>query len=262
MSASSDERAVAQLVKDMLSTLTPVPTFNDGTRDYTWRPANGFFVLLGTEANAATTWRIDPSVGGDTRVVTFSEIVDGVTAGHWKFHRVQGPPFGDAWLPIENNPEGSLSVPPAIPPGFDFFESSPSISGIEQIALAGDDDDLTLPAIVVRATFEEEARALKKNGNYGGRYRVDIELRGIRTKPGTAASIPFFPRSNRRWTQSPILCRPAPLLSVTFSSTNALAPKSITDEETRELTRSYSIFAWPACKALINAPVRIHRTLT
>jgi hypothetical protein len=243
MSASSDERAVAQLVKDMLSTLTPVPTFNDGTRDYTWRPANGFFVLLGTEANAATTWRIDPSVGGDTRVVTFSEIVDGVTAGHWKFHRVQGPPFGDAWLPIENNPEGSLSVPPAIPPGFDFFESSPSISGIEQIALAGDDDDLTLPAIVVRAIFEEEARALKKNGHYGGRFRADIELRGLRTKPGAAALDAMLREIETAMDSRP---EPLPASAAAFSYflvDERLNIESKTDEETRELTRSYSVFA-------------------
>lgn len=124
----------------------------------------------------------------------------------------------------------------------DMLEAS-EISGIEQIALAGDDDDLKLPAIVVAAKFEEEARALKKNGRYGSRFRVDIELRGIRTKPGTDALDTIQAEIDTAMNSAPA---PLPDSAAAFSYflvDERLENENTTDEETRKLNRSYSVFA-------------------
>lgn len=124
----------------------------------------------------------------------------------------------------------------------DLLEAA-EISGIEQIALAGDEDPLQLPLIVVSAAFQEEARALKKNGHFGGRYRVDIELRGIRTKPGTASLDTILREIETAMDSMP---DPLPASAAVFSYflvDARLAIESKTGEETRELNRSYSVFA-------------------
>jgi hypothetical protein len=237
--SASDERAVAQLAADLLKTWTPVATFNDGTRDYAYSVVDAAYVLVGASLIDPSFWYIATYVAGSgNRVAAFYEVVDGSNPGQWTFTRIAG-----AWQLTDSNASASTSTPPVMPNGFEFFESSPAISGIEQIALAGDDDDLTLPAIVVRATFEEEARALKKNGHYGGRYRVDIELRGLRTKPGTATLDAML-----REIETAMDSTPDPLPDSAFAFSYFLIDERLniesrTNEETRELTRSYSVFA-------------------
>lgn len=124
----------------------------------------------------------------------------------------------------------------------DMLEAA-EISGIEQIALKGDEDDLQLPAIVVSAKFEEEARALKKNGHYGGRFRVDVELRGIRTKPGTTALDTIQREIETAMDSLPDPLPPSAAAFSYFLVDERLGIESTTDEETRELNRSYSVFA-------------------
>jgi hypothetical protein len=117
------------------------------------------------------------------------------------------------------------------------------ISGIQQIALAGDDADLKLPAIVVTALFQEEARALKKNGHYGGRYRVEVELRGLRTKPGTASLDTILAAIEAAMDSLP---SPLPASAEVFSYyyiDERLTIESGTGDETRDFKRSYSVFA-------------------
>lgn len=124
----------------------------------------------------------------------------------------------------------------------DLLEAA-EIDGIQQIALAGDDGDLKLPAIVVEASFQEEARALKSNGHYGGRYRVDLELRGLRTKPGTDELDKTLAAIEKAMDSSP---SPLPDSADAFSYyyiDERLNIDNKTGEETREFMRSYSVFA-------------------
>ncbi|HWM26600.1 MAG TPA: chitobiase/beta-hexosaminidase C-terminal domain-containing protein [Chthoniobacterales bacterium] len=106
--------------------VVPVETFNDGTRDYTWRPANGRLILAGAEPDADDLWLLDPvpPSEGVNASAMFQEVVAGNVAGHWLFTRIDG-----VWTLVENNPEGSASPPPVIPDGFEFFtETAVSIA--------------------------------------------------------------------------------------------------------------------------------------
>jgi ABC-type branched-subunit amino acid transport system substrate-binding protein len=121
--------------------------------------------------------------------------------------------------------------------------SSANVSGIQQIALAGDDADLKLPAIVVSALFEEEARALKKNGNYGGRYRVEIELRALRTAPGTDALEAILAAIEAAMQATPNPLPPSAQAFSYYYIDARLALESHSGDETRDFKRSWSVFA-------------------
>lgn len=114
---------------------------------------------------------------------------------------------------------------------------------VKQIALAGDDGALELPALVISAMFEEEARALKKNGYFGGRYRVEIELRGIRTAPGTDDLDTLLSAIEEAMNTRPDPIPESASLFSYFYIDERLPVESETAQETRELKRSYSIFA-------------------
>jgi hypothetical protein len=245
--STSDERAVAQLVADLLAptATSPVATFNDGTRIYAWSAPDGIYVSGPLGSHHFELQVVAPGPTGDDppETANYYEVApDGAPSilrastflrgldGHWT-------------TSFDNIYDPAAEANPSIPDGFEFFVVTPLLSGINQVAIAGDDDDLELPAAVVTATFEEEARALKKNGNYGGRYRVDIELRGIRTKPGTASLDTILSEIEQAMNTVP---DPLPASAAAFSYffiDARLGAQNITDEETRELVRSYSIFA-------------------
>lgn len=239
----SDERAVAQLIVELLS-VDPVTIFNDSTRLYTFDPAPGvagvdayYFFPANSPHNQAERFELHviKAAGATPERVEFQEITGGVSGGRW----IASAPF---WVVSESDPSPGPAAPPVIPEGF-FSFFPPVVSGLEQIAIAGDDADLQLPAAVVSAIFEEEARALKKNGNYGGRYRVDIELRGIRTTPGTTSLDAIL-----RQIEDALNFRPYPLPAGAaafsyFFIDERLGNENKTGEETRELGRSYSVFA-------------------
>jgi hypothetical protein len=118
------------------------------------------------------------------------------------------------------------------------------ISGNPQIALGGDDADLKLkPAIVVSAVFQEEARALKKDGQYGGRYRLDIDLRALRTKPGTASLDTILSEIHTALNTLPGSLPESAAAFSYYYIDERLGVESQVGEETRELKRSYSVFA-------------------
>jgi hypothetical protein len=75
-------------------------------------------IQAGIEPDAPDQWyaNLTPPTSGDAAFVTFYEIVDGNPAGHWTFRK-----DGETWTLIEDNPEGSLSTPPVVPDGFNFF---------------------------------------------------------------------------------------------------------------------------------------------
>jgi hypothetical protein len=117
------------------------------------------------------------------------------------------------------------------------------VSGLLQLALAGDDADLKLPAIVVSALFEGEARALKKDGKYGGHYRVEIELRGLRTAPaeGGFEAILAMIEAALQAVPSP-LPQSAAVFSYYYIDERLTVP-SDTGTEARDFKRSWSVFA-------------------
>jgi hypothetical protein len=99
----------------------PVETFNDGTRAYTWREADQVFVIVGAEVADPERWVIDarsvahPESDG-YEMALFYEIVGGLQVGYWIFRRVDG-----VWIEAFSQIDGSVSVPPVMPSGFEFF---------------------------------------------------------------------------------------------------------------------------------------------
>lgn len=115
--------------------------------------------------------------------------------------------------------------------------------GLDVIVLQGDDEAIELPAVVVNAEYQEIEWALKKNGVYGGRYRLEVELRGIRTKPGTVVLEKILGAIADAFNEMP---DPVPESAAAFSY--YLIEKwegadKEPGEETRSFKRNYTVFA-------------------
>jgi hypothetical protein len=75
-------------------------------------------VQVGTEASDLNHWDVGPiapSTGSNERA-RIREFVDGNIVGDWGFERIDG-----VWTIAESFPAGTVSIPPAIPDGFEFF---------------------------------------------------------------------------------------------------------------------------------------------
>jgi hypothetical protein len=105
---------------------TPVGTFNDGTRDYSWREDDELLVLVGKEMTDPDRWEIDArSVIHPQNVTGFElalvyEHVGGLQVGYWVFERGSD----GVWTINYQQIDGSTSTPPVIPDGFEFFTES------------------------------------------------------------------------------------------------------------------------------------------
>jgi hypothetical protein len=108
---------------------TPVQAFNDGTRDYTWRPSHiedgdmvlGRYVQLGSEPTDPDYWfTFAPGAAGGVynESIFFGQNVGGEVVGSWNCERVDG-----VWV-ISEISNGGGATPPALPDGFEFFTES------------------------------------------------------------------------------------------------------------------------------------------
>jgi hypothetical protein len=116
-----------------------------------------------------------------------------------------------------------------------------SITGIAQVSVLGDDAPIVLPAIVVSAHYQEIEWALKKSGIYGGRYRLDVEVRGIRTKPGTSALETILGKVSDTFNTMPGPVPTNPFSYYLIEKWEAADAQA--GNETRDFTRSYTVFA-------------------
>lgn len=117
------------------------------------------------------------------------------------------------------------------------------IAGVAQIALLGDDAELELPALVVSAAYQEIEWALKKNGVYGGRYRLEVELRGIRTRPGTTAIESILGEVADAFNVMPAEIPESAEAFGYYLIEKWEAADSEAGDETRAFKRSYTVFA-------------------
>lgn len=118
-----------------------------------------------------------------------------------------------------------------------------AIPGLHQVAIDAGDATLELPAAVVSAHYEGEERALKKSGIYGGRYRLEVELRGMREKPATAERDAIVAAIGRAFQVMP---SPVPASAAAFSYyfiDEWVGQEDQTADETRTFRRSYNVYA-------------------
>jgi hypothetical protein len=120
---------------------------------------------------------------------------------------------------------------------------SATISGIAQISVLGDDAPITLPAIVVSAHYQEIEWALKKNGIYGGRYRLDVEVRALRTNPGSHPLETILAAVSTTFKVMPgtVPASAAPFCYYLIEKWEGADSQA--GDETRDFTRSYTVWA-------------------
>lgn len=121
--------------------------------------------------------------------------------------------------------------------------SAAAIFGVAQVSVLGDDAEIELPAIVVSAHYQEVEWALKKNGIYGGRYRLEVEVRGIRTKPGRAAMKSILGKVAATFNAVPGIIPGSAAVFCYYLIEKLEAADSQAGDEARDFSRSYTVFA-------------------